>query len=92
MKTCDTAGWKACATLNTYVSGEASGCPSLRARWRDAIDALAVNPHHLGSTKLTGSEDLHRIRVGDCRALYQIRDDLLIVLVAKIGLRREVYR
>lgn len=53
---------------------------------------LAENPRPIGSEKLTGSEDLHRIRVGDYRILYQIQDDALLVLVVKIGHRREVYR
>ena len=48
------------------------------------------------STKLQGSiqgsADLYRIRVGDYRIIYQIQDQILIVLVIKIGHRREIYR
>lgn len=42
--------------------------------------------------KLTGSADLFRIRVGDYRIVYQIQDNLLVVLVIEIGHRREIYR
>jgi mRNA interferase RelE/StbE len=33
-----------------------------------------------------------RIRVGDYRVLYEMRDEALVVLVIRIGHRREVYR
>ncbi|MGP0066237.1 MAG: type II toxin-antitoxin system RelE family toxin [Isosphaeraceae bacterium] len=35
---------------------------------------------------------MHRIRVGDYRVIYAVRDDELIVLVVRIGHRRNVYR
>lgn len=38
------------------------------------------------------SSDQWRIRVGDYRAIYDIKDQLLLVLVMKIGHRRDVYR
>lgn len=45
-----------------------------------------------GVKRLTGVEDLYRIREGDYRIIYTIRDKALIILVVKIGHRREVYR
>lgn len=36
--------------------------------------------------------DLYRLRVGDWRVVYALRDDVLMVLVVRIGHRREVYR
>lgn len=42
---------------------------------------------------MAGTDDeLYRIRVGDYRVIYEIRDDALLVLVVKIGHRREIYR
>jgi mRNA interferase RelE/StbE len=41
---------------------------------------------------LAGSTDYFRIRVGDYRVLYELRDRDVLVLVIKIGHRREVYR
>lgn len=55
------------------------------------IDALAIEPRTVGAVKLVGSDDLYRIRVGDYRIIYNIQDDLLLILVVKIGHRRDVY-
>ena len=54
------------------------------------IDALAVDPRPAGA-KISRDEELYRIRVGDCRILYEIRDRILLVLVVGVGHRREVY-
>jgi mRNA interferase RelE/StbE len=37
-------------------------------------------------------EELYRVRVGDCRIVYQIQDNQLIVLIVQVGHRREIYR
>lgn len=63
-----------------------------RRRIASKIDALAENPRPPGTKKLTGEDDLYRVRVGDYRVVYEIRDRVLIVLVLNIGHRREVYR
>lgn len=63
-----------------------------RVRVASALSVLAANPRPPGVKKLSGEEYLYRIRVGDHRIIYQIRDKELIVLVVKIGHRREVYR
>jgi mRNA interferase RelE/StbE len=71
-----------------------SGLPdaALYGRLRTAIDGLAPNARPSGCVKLAGAPDLYRIRVGDYRIVYQVRDDVLIVLVLSIGHRREIYR
>lgn len=56
------------------------------------IQNLATNPHPNGSVKLRGATELFRIRFADYRILYQVIDDRLIILVIKVGHRREVYR
>jgi mRNA interferase RelE/StbE len=56
------------------------------------IRALAINPRPVGSVRLRGSSDLFRIRHTDYRIIYQLHDEKLVVLVVKIGHRREVYR
>ena len=65
---------------------------TLAARLVEAMRGLANDPRASGCDKLAGLEDLYRIRVGDYRIVYQIRDEVLLVLVVKIGHRREVYR
>ena len=56
------------------------------------IHALATHPHPSGSVKLRGSLDLFRIRHTDYRIIYQVHDDKLVILVLKVGHRREIYR
>jgi mRNA interferase RelE/StbE len=56
------------------------------------INALSTEPRPIGVVKLSGEEDLYRIRVGDYRIIYAIQDDQLLVLVVKLGHRREIYR
>lgn len=53
--------------------------------------ALAGNPRPAGVKKLQG-QDRYRIRVGDYRVIYQIQDEVLLVLVVEIAHRREAYR
>ena len=55
------------------------------------IDALAENPRPPGCEKLSGY-DRYRIRQGKYRVVYGIEDDKLIVLIIKIGHRRDIYR
>jgi mRNA interferase RelE/StbE len=62
-----------------------------RQRIVDRIRALADDPRPPGVEKLSG-KDKYRIRQGDYRILYEIEDDVLLVVVVKIGDRKEVYR
>jgi len=63
-----------------------------RDRIARALAKLGQTPRPPGCRKMAGPEGFHRIRIGDYRAIYQIRDAVLVVLVVKIGHRREVYR
>jgi mRNA interferase RelE/StbE len=54
------------------------------------IDSLAENPRPPGCEKLSDRER-YRIRQGPYRILYEIRDDILIVTVVKVGHRRDIY-
>jgi mRNA interferase RelE/StbE len=56
------------------------------------IDALADDPRPPGVVKLSGFADIYRLRVGDYRIVYEIQDVGLIILVLKIGNRRDVYK
>jgi mRNA interferase RelE/StbE len=64
----------------------------IQVRIAHAIESLAANPRPPGVVKLSGEDELHRIRAGDYRMLYSIQDDVLIVLVVAIGHRRDIYR
>lgn len=41
---------------------------------------------------LTDADRLYRIRSGDYRVIYQIQDEVLLVLVVRIGDRKEIYK
>ena len=56
------------------------------------ISALSHNPRPDGCKKLTGFENIYRIRIGNYRVIYSIKDEILTVLVVKIGHRRDVYK
>ncbi len=57
-----------------------------------SIDSLAIDPRPDGCVKLTGMRDTYRIREGDYRIIYQVRDQKLLVLILEVANRREVYR
>jgi len=61
------------------------------ARILKRIDGLAGNPHPPDSKKLSG-DDAMRIRIGVNRVIYEIRNDTLIVLILKVGHRKDIYR
>jgi mRNA interferase RelE/StbE len=56
------------------------------------LESLEENPRPSGVKKLQGGGNLYRVRSGDFRIIYSIEDARLVVLVVKIGNRREVYR
>ncbi len=63
-----------------------------QSRVVEAIESLERNARPSGVVKLSGSDDLYRVRAGDYRIVYQIEDAKLIVLIIKVGHRRDVYR
>jgi mRNA interferase RelE/StbE len=56
------------------------------------LEALGKDPRPPGVEKLEGDESLYRVRVGEYRIVYEIRDKILVVLVLKVGHRKGVYR
>lgn len=55
------------------------------------IEALAEDPRPPGAEKLSAQER-YRVRQGLYRILYEIQEELLVVVVVKVGHRRHVYR
>ena len=56
------------------------------------IVELAAVPRPAGCRQLRGQEDVYRIRVGVYRVIYSIEERLIVVLILKIGHRKDVYR
>ena len=55
------------------------------------IEAFAEDPRPMGCEKLSGQERF-RVRQGVYRIVYEIQDEKLVIVVVKVGHRREVYR
>ena len=56
-----------------------------------AIEKLEINPRPSGAKKLVGRSGW-RLRVGDYRVIYTIEDNILVVMVVRVGHRKEIYR
>lgn len=56
------------------------------------IEALGVNLPSPDITKMKGNNPFHKIRSGDYRILYEIHDDRVVILIVKIGHRKDVYK
>ena len=61
-------------------------------RIAERIDSLSENPPKQETTKMKGNNPFHKIRVGNYRIIYEIHEDVLVILVVKIGHRRDIYR
>ena len=70
---------------------ESIGTKKDRQRIVRRIGALASDPRPPGCEKLSGSEHF-RIRQGRYRIVYEVQDKKLIIVVIKVGDRKDVYR
>jgi len=64
--------------------------PPVRRRVQGAIALLAQDPRPPAARALKGRPGF-RVRVVDYRIIYTVADDVLLVIVVTLGLRREVY-
>ncbi len=65
----------------------------VQKRILEKLTNLENDPRPNGVEKLTGSgAPRYRIRVGDYRIIYRVDDQVLTVLILKVGDRKEVYR
>ncbi len=56
------------------------------------IDELSINLPDPAITKMKGNNTFHKVRSGDYRIVYEIHDDKLVILIVKIGHRKDVYK
>jgi mRNA interferase RelE/StbE len=61
-------------------------------RIKKKIDDIAENLPDPATTKMKGSNSFHKVRSGDYRITYEIHGDRLVILVVKIGHRKDVYK
>ena len=67
---------------------------SVQDKITEAFFFLAQNPFSelLKVKKLRGAPNLYRLRVGDYRIVYEVRTAIIVIVVIKIGHRKDVYR
>jgi mRNA interferase RelE/StbE len=61
-------------------------------RIKKKIEEIAANLPNSDQTKMKGRTDLHKVRIGDYRIIYTIDADCLVILIVKIGHRKDVYQ
>ncbi len=66
--------------------------PQVRRRIQAALELLATEPRPPAATRLVGGSGEWRVRTGDYCIVYEIEDDRLLVLVLRVGHRREIYQ
>ena len=64
----------------------------LQRRVDRELNRLSETPRHPGVIRLQSADDLYRVRIGDLRLLFNVEDQVLVVLIVKIGQRGSVYR
>ena len=55
------------------------------------IEALQEDPRPPNSTVLDSGKKIYRVRSGNYRIIYQVRDRVLLVIVAAVGHRKDIY-
>ncbi len=62
------------------------------AKIKKKLEELGANLPFPNTTKMKGNNPFHKVRSGDYRIIYEIHDDRLVILVVKIGHRKDVYK
>ena len=66
--------------------------PVLQRRVDRELSRLSEIPRHPGVIRLQSDDELYRVRIADLRLLFCVEDQVLLVLIVKIGHRGSVYR
>jgi len=85
------AGYEVLIKPSALRELDSAGSRKLRRALVERIQALAQLPRPPGCRKLSGS-DRYRVRCGTWRIVYSVEDDRRIVLIVKVGHRKDVYR
>ncbi len=64
----------------------------MQERILKALNVLAVDPRAASNVKAMTGQPGYRLRVGEWRVIYTLRDNVLTVLIIRVAHRREVYR
>ncbi len=78
--------------LTRQARKDLAALPAQMQQWAiNTIDSLATEPRPSGCKKLKGG-DGYSIRRGNYRIVYDIQDDVLLVVVVRAAHRKDVYR
>ncbi|MCC5615198.1 type II toxin-antitoxin system RelE/ParE family toxin [Nostoc sp. CHAB 5836] len=66
--------------------------PKLQECIHAKIDDLATDPRANGVKKLKNRDNGYRIRVGDYRIIYDILDEILLIIIIEVGHRSSIYK
>ncbi len=61
-------------------------------RIKKKIEELGRNLPEPNTTKMKGNNSFHKIRTGDYRIIYEIHNDKVVILIVKVGHRKDVYK
>ena len=56
----------------------------------ERIKKLAIDPYPAGAIRLKGRDEL-RIRQGNYRIIYSVKEEIITVYVIKVGHRKDIY-
>lgn len=59
---------------------------------KSKIEGMSRKLLDSATTKMSGDNDFHKIRCGNYRIIYEIHEECLVILVVKVGHRKDVYR
>lgn len=81
--------------VSEKIAKKISKIPQIdRKRIIKAIDALAGNPRPDGCKKLKGCNNppIYRLRSGNYRIAYSIKDSNLVILIIEVAHRKDIYK
>jgi mRNA interferase RelE/StbE len=58
----------------------------------ETVEGFAENPFPHGVEKLSGSEHAYRVRLGDCRIVYEVATESKLIEIQRVRHRKDVYR
>ena len=65
---------------------------SIQKRISNKLSEIEISLPPYSETKLKGNNPFHKIRVGDYRIIYEVQKDIFVILVIKIGHRKDIYK
>lgn len=64
----------------------------IQKRIANKLESLRINPYPSDVKALKNGEGRLRVRVGDYRMIYRVENDRLVILIIKVGHRKNIYQ